>query len=70
MDKFFTQIYCDKCGKDLKAGRIMSRFDESCLCLDCAEKEKQDPEYAKAVESEMNEIRRGNYNFKGIRHKK
>ena len=32
----------------------------------CAEAERKHPDYGKAVEAEMAEIRRGNYNFKGI----
>ena len=70
MDTFFSKTRCDKCRKNLEAGRTMSRFDQSCLCLDCAEREKQDPEYEKVVQAERNEIRLGNYNFPGIRHKK
>lgn len=70
MDTFFHQKHCDRCGKDLKAGRIMSQFNTSCLCLECAELEKQDPEYPKAVQAEIEAIRQGNYNFKGIRRNK
>lgn len=67
MDKFFTQKYCDKCGKDLKNGRIMSRFTEECICIECADKEKTDKNYKKAVEADIEQIKQGNYNFKGIR---
>lgn len=67
MDKFFTQKYCDRCGKDLKYGRIMSMFNEDCICMDCKEKETQDKDYEKAVKTEYEEIKKGNYNFPGIR---
>ena len=67
MDLFFKQTNCDLCRGSLKGGRIMSRFNTDCLCLNCAEKEKQDPEYDKAVKAEEKAIREGNYNFKGIR---
>jgi hypothetical protein len=35
--------------------------------MECAEKEKSDPEYEKAVQAELEEIKKGNYDFKGIR---
>lgn len=67
MDKFFTQKYCDRCGKSLKGGRIMSMFNEDCICLECKDKERKDPDYQKAVEADVQEIKRGNYNYKGIK---
>nr|DAL96940.1 MAG TPA: hypothetical protein [Caudoviricetes sp.] len=67
VDKFFTQKHCDRCGKDLRKGRIMSMFNEDCICLDCKEKERQDKDYEKAVEAEHEAVKRGNYNFPGIR---
>ena len=48
----------------------MSRFNTACLCLACAEAERHHPDYQKAVESELAEIRKGNYNFKGIGYPK
>ena len=65
-DEFFTKKKCDRCGGSLDAGRTMSRFDTSCLCIRCAEAEKNHPDYQKAVEAELAGIRKGNYNFKGI----
>ncbi len=67
MDKFFTQKLCDRCGGSLEKGRIMSRFTTECICLSCSEKEKQDKDYEKAVKAEHEEIKKRNYNFKGIR---
>ena len=67
MDRFFTQKYCDRCKKDLKGGRIMSMINEDCLCMECSDKEKQDKDYTAAVAAEHEEIKRGNYNYKGIR---
>lgn len=67
MDKFFTQKYCDRCGKSLKGGRIMSMFNEDCICMECKDKEQKDPDYQKAVEADVQEIKRGNYNYKGIK---
>ena len=64
-DQFFTQKTCDRCGRVLTA-RIMSRFNTDCICLECAEAEKQLPDYQKAVKAELEEILKGNLNFGGI----
>lgn len=66
MDKFFTQKTCDRCGGSLECGRTMSMYNEDCICMGCYEKEKQRPDYNKAVEADRAEILKGNYNFKGI----
>lgn len=67
IDRFFTQKECDRCRGSLKDGRIMSMFNEQCICIECKDKERKDPEYNNAVEADHAEIRSGNYNFKGIR---
>ena len=69
MDRFFSQKYCDRCGGSLEGGRIMSMFNEQCICMGCKEKEIKDPEYNKAVEADHEEIRKGNFNYKGFRGK-
>lgn len=69
MDKFFTQKTCDRCGGSLEKGRIMSMFNTDCICMVCLEKEKKDKDYDKAVKADHEEIRKGNYNYKGIRGK-
>ncbi|MCQ4922203.1 hypothetical protein NE686_03845 [Tissierella carlieri] len=66
MDRFFTKKNCDRCGKDLKDGRIMSMFNEECICMECKDKETKDKDYEKARDKELEEVRKGNYNFKGI----
>lgn len=65
-DKFFTQSQCDRCGGSLSDGRTMSRFDTSCLCMACAEAERQHPDYRKAADAEMEAVRHGDHNFPGI----
>ncbi|MCR4719749.1 MAG: gamma-glutamylcyclotransferase [Firmicutes bacterium] len=65
-DRFFTTTKCDRCGGSLEGGRIMSMFNEDCICMECSAKERQLPEFKKASEAELAEIKRGNYNFKGI----
>ena len=66
-DKFFSQNHCDRCGGDLKNGRIMSMFNTECLYMKCSSKEKLDKDYKKAVQADHEQIRQGNYNFEGIR---
>ena len=67
MDWFFTQNTCDRCGGSLSGGRFMSMVKTDCLCLACKEKETTQEGYGEAVEAERQAIRRGNFNFKGIR---
>lgn len=67
MDKFFTQKTCDRCGGSLENGRIMSMFNTDCICMDCLNKENQDRDYEKAVKADHEEIKKGNFNYKGIR---
>jgi len=69
MDTFFTQKYCDRCGDSLENCRTMSILNTDCICMKCSEKEKQDEDYEKAVNAENEEIKKGNYNYKGIRGK-
>lgn len=69
MDRFFTQTTCDRCGKSLKDGCIMSMFNTDCICLKCKKKEQLDPEYSKALQVEREQVQKGNYNYKGIRGK-
>ena len=67
VDRFFTQKNCDRCGSSLEDGRIMSMFSEECICLDCKEKEKEDKDYKKASDLENEQVKSGNYNYKGMR---
>ena len=66
-DRFFTQRLCDRCKGTLEKGRIMSMYNEQCLCMACKEKEQQRPDYAQAVDADNQQIREGNYNYKGIK---
>ena len=66
MDKFFKKECCDRCGGSLEKGRIMSIFNEDCICLRCKDKETKDKNYERAREAEYQEVKKGNYNFKGI----
>lgn len=66
MNKFFNQRNCDRCGGGLEKGRIMSMLNEDCICMDCKDKETKDKNYEKARDREIEEVKKGNYNFKGI----
>jgi len=66
MDKFFTQEECDRCGKSLESGRIMSIYNTQCICIECKKKEMQRKDYKDAVNAEHEEIKKGNYNYKGL----
>jgi hypothetical protein len=67
MDRFFFQKFCDRCGGSLEQGRTMSMFNTECICMQCSDKEKQEKDFEKAVNAEHEEIKKGNYNYKGIR---
>lgn len=66
-DTFFSQKSCDRCGGSLEHGRIMSMFNTDCICLDCKQKEMERRDYEKAVKVEQDEVKKGNYNYKGIK---
>ena len=66
MDKFFTQEKCDRCGGSLKDGRTMSMYNEDCICMKCKDAEKSRADYKTAQAADMAQIKKGNYNFKGI----
>lgn len=66
MDKFFTQKHCGRCYGTLDGGRTMSMYNEDCICMKCAEAERQRADYKDAQNADIEEIKKGNYNFKGI----
>ena len=66
MDPFFTKTTCDRCGGSLDKGRTMSMYNEDCICLGCKEKERHRDDYEEARKADLDAVRAGNYNFKGI----
>ena len=64
-DRFFQATRCDRCGGPLTV-RIMSMYNEQVICPQCKEKEQKRPDYREAVEADLDAIRHGNRNFKGI----
>jgi hypothetical protein len=65
MDDFLKKKWCERCGEYLDV-RTMSMFNIDVICMACKDKEMQREDYRKAVEADHAEIKRGNYNFKGI----
>ena len=66
MDKFFSQKMCDRCGKKLTDGRMMSMFNTDCICLECKQNEMRMEEYAVACKAENAAVKCGETNFRGI----
>jgi len=56
---------CERCKSETRTS-IMSMFNTQMICMDCKEKEKENPRYKEAIRAEAEEVRKGNYNFKGI----
>ena len=67
MDRFFSQKTCDRCGGSLAGDRILSMYSTECICLTCKEKEKARQDYKAAVQAELDEVKKGNLNYKGIK---
>lgn len=59
------QQICQRCHQETCA-IIMSMFNTQEICMDCKDKERQDPRYKDAVAADEAAIRQGNYNFRGI----
>lgn len=64
-DHFFDAQNCDRCGAPLTV-RIQSMYNSDVLCMACKEAEQKRADYRDAAEADNAEIRKGNYNFKGI----
>jgi len=58
-------LKCDRCKKNSSA-IIMSMFNTQMICMDCKKEEKMRPDYEQARQAELEEVKRGNYNFPGI----
>lgn len=70
MDDFFKKERCDRCGGSLKNGRIMSIFNEDCICMKCKKEERKHADYLAACAAERAELKKGNRNFAGIGYRK
>lgn len=59
-DKFFSKRNCDRCGKDLSGGRIMSMYNEDCICMECKDKETKRPDYKATAKEDIDRYLQGN----------
>jgi len=57
---------CQRCGNPTNGIIIMSMFNEDIICMSCKKEEKNNPQYKQAVDADVAEIKKGNYNFSGI----
>lgn len=57
--------YCHRCGS-ITNEFTMSRFNTQLICPTCQEKEKAHPLYKKACEVELEHLKAGDRDFKGI----
>ena len=65
-DEFFTKTKCDRCGGSLANGRTMSMYNTQCICMECKRKETKRDDYRKATAAELEALKSGNRNFRGI----
>ena len=57
---------CPRCGESTNNQTTMSVFNTDTICIPCKNKEREDPDYQLAVDTEAAEVRKGNYNYPGI----
>ncbi len=65
MNQLPTDGKCQRCHKDTNC-TSMSRFNTQMCCSDCLDLEKKHPKYHVAETLELDAIKQGRYNFKGI----
>jgi len=57
---------CERCGQPTGGTTTMSIFNEDVICMSCKKEEKNDPDYEAASRAEMQAVRNGDHNFKGV----
>jgi hypothetical protein len=57
---------CERCYEPTNGVTAMGVFNQDVICSDCKEAEKDDPDYELARNTELEEVRKGNYNYPGI----
>lgn len=58
-------MICDRCKKETFA-ITGSYFNTEMICIECDERERAHPDFARAQEIENQAVKRGDYNFPGI----
>lgn len=56
---------CERCFNET-AVTTMSWLNEDVICLECDKKEKSHPRYKDAKDAEFEQVKQGNYNYKGL----
>ena len=56
---------CHRCGEESSA-YIMSMYSTALICMECKDKEEGRSDYKDAVDADVAEIKKGNFNFEGI----
>jgi len=59
---------CHRCGEETSM-HIMSMYSTALICMECKDKEDGRSDYKDAVDADVAEIKKGNFNFKGIGEK-
>lgn len=60
---------CDRCHQSTNGVTTMSMYNEDVICMSCKDAEKKRDDYKQAVDADIAEIKKGNYNFEGIGYK-
>lgn len=56
---------CERCFKDADVFSC-SWFNTQMICPSCQEEERNHPRYEEAKAKELEEVKKGNYNYEGI----
>ena len=57
---------CQRCYEPTNGITTMSAFSEEIICMTCKDNERKHPKHKEAVDADIEQIKQGNYNFKGI----
>ena len=58
-------MICNRCYNETNV-HTMSMFNTQEICMDCKDEETKHSDYKKAQDADHQQIKQGNYNFKGI----
>lgn len=58
-------MICDRCLEQTNTF-TMSMFNTQLICMACKAEEREHPRYKEACDTELEEVKKGNYNFEGI----
>ena len=57
MDDFYIKDRCDHCGGSLAGGRIISMYNNECICMKCKNEETLRPDYTEAYERDIKQYK-------------